>query len=145
LRILAGDRQIYADVMRVELMEDEDASIIIVEMGLLFLDEGDAMVAAGQKPWRVIFDKAHVSDGERMLKGAMGRGRAVTLEEVVAEKMMGISNEGAIEIKSLSLTPPRPQVALPMGSRPLMFHNQDECEVQIRGWFPAKMEVTDAG
>jgi len=143
MRIITAQGPVEALLTSVNLCLHDESDIVSVEIGLIFGDERAADAAAGTRPWRVLFDRGSVSDGETMLREAVKSGRVLTLEEAVARKMMDEGEEdGTIEIKSVTVKPPREIVQLHR-TRAAMFHLGNDCEAEAVGWFPARMGATN--
>lgn len=144
MKILADGRWIPADITGIQMNLEEDSFSVGVEMDLTFLDEADADAASravGAGPWRVLFDRAEMVDGEKMLRDAMGRGRPVTLEEAVANKMMGGPDEGCIAIRSITVEAPLRLFPTARGMMRTML--RAECRARAVGWFHGKPNELD--
>jgi len=134
MRIEAGGRWIPVNIFGIQM---EAAGVFInVEMDLEFGDESDANAAAEAitaGPWAVLFDRAEMVDGEKMLREAMSRGRPVTMEEAVARTMMGGLDNGSIMMKSVTIEPTHTLAPTLKGGTWRSFRS--ECRARAVGWF----------
>lgn len=100
---MTGSGWITAFLESVNLDVEEKSHIVRVEMGLLFAGKDAGSRAASAIPdWVVHLDDAKVNDGERILADAMRKEKADTLEERVAEEMMGVLPGGMIRVESMT-------------------------------------------
>jgi hypothetical protein len=103
MKILTGSGWIMAFLESVNLDVYEESDFVRVEMTLLFVGKDSTARAVSAMPdWIVHLDDAPMNDGERVLAEAMKKAKADTLEERVAEEMMGILPGGRIRVESVT-------------------------------------------
>ena len=139
MKILVNSRWMPVNLIGVQMNAD-DSSIINIEMDVTFMDEVDAETASkevGAGAWDVLFDQVAMNDGEKMIREAMGRGRPVTREEMVAQKLMGGLDQGCIAIRSMSVEKP------PKTGWMQHVPRARECRARVCGWFQGRPNEVD--
>jgi hypothetical protein len=141
LKILTDSGAVAAFIRKMSLDVERDSDSIRIEMQLVLAGEDSAARVSSAMPiWDVYFNDTEVVPSERHLAETMRKARVATLEERVADEMMG-NWGGRIRVESLQIDKNHiPQVGLvgTVGTRHIFFGMEGDSLVKVIGHFGGK-------